>query len=165
MRAGDRSVLLLFKKGATPDRNAVGAIHIAFGIARSDLATWKHWLAEQGIPVELPKTWKYWGEALYFRDPDGHLPEVVTPGVLSYLLTPPRNERHGKKISRPYIGRLVAKRMGSAFMEPLRNPEAAAREIATSASFHPGSCRPPGLPGTATRRQTTGTEPRSAGDR
>jgi len=37
MRAGDRSVLLLFKKGATPDTDAKGAIHIAFGIARSDL--------------------------------------------------------------------------------------------------------------------------------
>jgi hypothetical protein len=24
------------------------------------------------------KTWKYGGEALYFRDPDGHLLEVVT---------------------------------------------------------------------------------------
>jgi len=24
---------------------------------------------------------KYGGEALYFRDPDGHLLEVVTPGV------------------------------------------------------------------------------------
>ena len=36
MRAGDRSVLLLFKKGATADTDASGAIHIAFGIARSD---------------------------------------------------------------------------------------------------------------------------------
>ena len=83
MRAGDRSVLLLFKKGATPDTDATGAIHIAFGIARSDLTTWEHWLAEQSIPIELRKTWKYGAEALYFRDPDGHLLEVVTPGVWS----------------------------------------------------------------------------------
>ena len=34
MRAGDRSVLLLFKKGATADTFAIGTIHIAFGIAR-----------------------------------------------------------------------------------------------------------------------------------
>ena len=73
MRAGDRSVLLLFKKGATPDTDAAGAIHIAFGIARSDLSKWEHWLAEQGISIELRKTWQYGGEALYFRDPDGHL--------------------------------------------------------------------------------------------
>ena len=37
MRAGDRSVLLLFKKGATADTDATGAIHVAFGIARSEL--------------------------------------------------------------------------------------------------------------------------------
>ena len=83
MRAGDRSVLLLFKRGATADTDATGSIHIAFGIARSDLAAWEAWLAEQGIPIELRKTWNYGGEALYFRDPDGHLLEVVTPGVWS----------------------------------------------------------------------------------
>jgi catechol 2,3-dioxygenase-like lactoylglutathione lyase family enzyme len=81
MRAGDRSVLLLFKKGATPDTDATGAIHIAFGIARPDLITWERWLADQGISIEERKTWKYGGQALYFRDPDGHLLEVVTPGV------------------------------------------------------------------------------------
>ena len=83
MRAGDRNVLLLFKKGGTHDTDATGAIHIAFGIARSDLAAWEKWLGEQGISIELRKTWKYGGEALYFRDPDGHLLEVVTPGVWS----------------------------------------------------------------------------------
>lgn len=83
MRAGDRSVLLLFKKGATANTDASGAIHIAFGIARSELAAWESWLTEQGIAIEFRKTWKYGGEALYFRDPDGHLLEVVTPGVWS----------------------------------------------------------------------------------
>jgi catechol 2,3-dioxygenase-like lactoylglutathione lyase family enzyme len=83
MRAGDRSVLLLFKRGATADTDATGAIHVAFGIARSELRAWEAWLAEQGIAIEQRKTWKYGGEALYFRDPDGHLLEVVTPGVWS----------------------------------------------------------------------------------
>lgn len=83
MRAGDRSVLLLFKKGATTDTDATGAIHVAFGIARSDLKAWEAWLSQLGIPIELRKTWAYGGEALYFRDPDGHLLEVVTPGVWS----------------------------------------------------------------------------------
>ena len=83
LRAGDRSVLLLFKRGATPDTDATGAIHIAFGIARSDLRKWEDWLAEQGIAIESRKIWEYGGEALYFRDPDGHLLEVVTPGVWS----------------------------------------------------------------------------------
>ena len=35
LRAGDRSILLLFKRGATGDTDASGAIHVAFGIARS----------------------------------------------------------------------------------------------------------------------------------
>ena len=83
MRAGDRSVLLLFKRGATPDTDATGSIHIAFGIGRSELAAWEAWLAEQGIVIESRRKWKYGGEALYFRDPDGHLLEVVTPGVWS----------------------------------------------------------------------------------
>jgi catechol 2,3-dioxygenase-like lactoylglutathione lyase family enzyme len=83
MRAGDRSVLLLFKKGATADTNATGAIHVAFSISRSELPAWEAWLSQQGITIESRKTWKYGGEALYFRDPDGHLLEVVTPGVWS----------------------------------------------------------------------------------
>ena len=83
MRAGDRSVLLLFKKGGTADTDATGAIHVAFGIARSEIPAWEAWLAQLGIPIEERKTWKYGGQALYFRDPDGHLLEVVTPGVWS----------------------------------------------------------------------------------
>jgi catechol-2,3-dioxygenase len=83
MRAGDRSVLLLFRKGATRDTDAAGALHIAFAIARSDLTSWENWLAQQGISIEQRKTWKYGAQALYFRDPDGHLLEVVTPGVWS----------------------------------------------------------------------------------
>jgi len=81
MRAGDRSVLLLFKHGGTPDTDACGSIHVAFGIARSDLQAWELWLAELGIPIESRRTWKHGGQAIYFRDPDGHLLEVVTPGV------------------------------------------------------------------------------------
>ena len=83
MRAGDRDVLLLFKRSSTPDTDATGSIHVAFGIARSDLAAWEEWLHEQGIAVESRRTWEYGGEALFFRDPDGHLLEVVTPGVWS----------------------------------------------------------------------------------
>ncbi len=83
MRAGDRSVLLLFKKGANADTDATGSIHIAFGICRSELPAWELWLKEHGVVIESRKTWKYGGEALYFRDPDGHLLEVVTPGVWS----------------------------------------------------------------------------------
>jgi len=69
MRAGDRSILLLFKKGVTANTDATGAIHIAFGIARSELPAWEAWLSQQGIPIEFRKTWKYGGEALYSATP------------------------------------------------------------------------------------------------
>ncbi len=81
LRAGDRSVLLLLKKGGTPGLDASGSAHIAFAIGRSDLPAWEQWLAKQGITIEKRKTWKYGGEALFFRDPDRYLLEVVTPGV------------------------------------------------------------------------------------
>jgi catechol-2,3-dioxygenase len=83
MRAGDRSVLLLFRKGATKDTDAKGSIHVAFAIARTELVAWEEWLGTQQIAIESRMKWKYGGEALYFRDPDGHLLEVVTPGVWS----------------------------------------------------------------------------------
>ena len=83
LRAGDRDVLLLFKRGGTPDTDATGSIHVAFGIARSGLTAWEQWLRREGVAIERRKTWKYGAQALYFRDPDGHLLEVVTPGVWS----------------------------------------------------------------------------------
>jgi catechol-2,3-dioxygenase len=70
MRAGDRSVMLLFKKGGTLDTDAQGAIHVAFGISRSDLPLWNDWLGQLGIAIESRKRWEYGGEAIYFRDPD-----------------------------------------------------------------------------------------------
>jgi catechol 2,3-dioxygenase-like lactoylglutathione lyase family enzyme len=81
LRAGERDVLLLFKRGATRDTDASGSIHVAFAIGRADLSGWETWLAEQRIAIESRQTWKYGGQSLYFRDPDGHLVEVVTPGV------------------------------------------------------------------------------------
>src|SRR6476620_9587826 len=51
LRAGDRDVLLLFKKEATASTDFTGSIHMALGIARLDLAAWEEWLAEQGIPI------------------------------------------------------------------------------------------------------------------
>lgn len=83
MAAGDRSVLLLFKRGGASGSDSTGTIHIAFGIPRFGLDAWRQWLAEMGLPIEEEKTWKYGGQALYFRDPDDNLLEVVTPGVWS----------------------------------------------------------------------------------
>ena len=87
MQAGDRQVLLLFKKGGSRDmvsaHDGDGELHIAFAIAADELAAWEAWLAENGIAVEEKRAWELGGASLYFRDPDRHLLEVATPGVWS----------------------------------------------------------------------------------
>jgi catechol 2,3-dioxygenase-like lactoylglutathione lyase family enzyme len=72
-----------------PSREIVSkwqAVHhniVAFGIAQPELSAWEAWLSQQGILIELRKTWRYDGEAIYFRDSDDHLLEVATPGAWS----------------------------------------------------------------------------------
>lgn len=75
------AVLLLFRKGGTPDTDGDGQLHLAFSIPAPALSAWENWLGENGIPIEKRQTWDRGGQSLYFRDPDGHLLEVVTPGV------------------------------------------------------------------------------------
>jgi catechol-2,3-dioxygenase len=87
MKAGNRQVLLLFKKGGsravpTP-HDGDGELHLAFAIPTAELANWEAWLAENGIAVEEKRTWELGGHSLYFRDLDRHLIEVATPGVWS----------------------------------------------------------------------------------
>lgn len=79
--AGDRHVLLLFRRGGTRDTDARGSIHVAFGISRDSVDQWRDWLRFQKIAVEQHTVWEYGGESLYFRDLDGHLLEVASPGV------------------------------------------------------------------------------------
>jgi len=87
MKAGNRQVLLLFKKGAsrhiTSPHDGDGELHIAFAINPGDLAGWESWLDKNGIAVEEKRTWELGGQSLYFRDPDRHLIEVATPGTWS----------------------------------------------------------------------------------
>ena len=87
MQAGLHQVLLLFRKGASlsiqSPHDGDGNLHIAFAIAASELANWEAWLAENEIPVEEKRTWERGGQSVYFRDPDGHLLEIATPGVWS----------------------------------------------------------------------------------
>ena len=89
---GGRSVLLLFRRGATletvhlpggtiPPHDGSGPIHVAFSVAADDLAAWEARLGEQGVAIEGRTDWPRGGRSVYFRDPDNHLLELVTPGV------------------------------------------------------------------------------------
>src|SRR5215469_1928167 len=87
MKAGNRQILLLFKKGAsraipTP-HDGDGELHLAFAIPAAEMANWEAWLAGNGIAVEEKRTWELGGHSLYFRDLDRHLIEVATPGTWS----------------------------------------------------------------------------------
>ena len=85
LKAGDRQVLLLFRKGGsreiTAPHDGDGQLHLAFAIAAQELEAWESWLARNHIVVEDRRTWEAGGRSVYFRDPDGHLLEVGTPGI------------------------------------------------------------------------------------
>jgi catechol 2,3-dioxygenase-like lactoylglutathione lyase family enzyme len=89
---GGRSVLLLFRRGATletvtlpggtiPPHDGSGPIHVAFSVDADELPAWEKRLNDHGVAIEGRTAWPRGGHSVYFRDPDGHLLELVTPGV------------------------------------------------------------------------------------
>ncbi len=87
-----RQILLLFRQGGAsdplatpggtiPPHDAKGQIHLAFAIGRDELDAWERRLERDGVPVESRVSWTRGGKSLYFRDPDGHLLELATPGL------------------------------------------------------------------------------------
>ena len=42
---------------------------------------WEAQLADAGVAIEGRTKWPRGGESIYFRDPDGHLVELATPGL------------------------------------------------------------------------------------
>ena len=89
---GGKSVLLIFPRGGSletvrmpggtiPPHDGAGPLHVAFAIPKEQLAAWEARLAKHSIAIEGRTTWKRGGESIYFRDPDGHLLELATPGL------------------------------------------------------------------------------------
>lgn len=79
-------ILLLFKKGAstslaTIPHDGSGELHVAFAIAARSLEAWEERLREKRIEIVERTEWERGGTSLYFRDPDGHLVELATPGL------------------------------------------------------------------------------------
>jgi catechol 2,3-dioxygenase-like lactoylglutathione lyase family enzyme len=89
-----RSVLLIFVRGAAketatipggtiPGHDGSGPLHVAFAIGQDELAEWERHLADRGVAIEGTTDWSRGGRSIYFRDPDGHLLELATPGLWS----------------------------------------------------------------------------------
>ena len=87
-----RSVLLIFRRGSAtqtvtipggtiPGHDGSGPLHVAFAIGKDELSRWERHLAENGVAIEGETNWSRGGRSIYFRDPDGHLLELATPGL------------------------------------------------------------------------------------
>jgi len=90
--SGAGRVLLLFTRGATllptvapgvviPPHDGTGPQHVGFAIAAEAYAPWKERLESFEIAIESEGDWPRGGKSMYFRDPDGHLLELITPGI------------------------------------------------------------------------------------
>jgi len=84
-------VLLLFERGSfldtqklpggnIPPHDGGGHLHVAFGVETEQFHAWEVRLSEQGIRVEGRMNWPHGGRSLFFRDPDGHLLELLEEG-------------------------------------------------------------------------------------
>jgi catechol 2,3-dioxygenase-like lactoylglutathione lyase family enzyme len=85
------AVLLLFKTGGTPHsiptpggmsppHDGSGRMHFAFKISAESVEACERELAAQSVAIESKVHWPRGGVSLYFRDPDEHLVELITPG-------------------------------------------------------------------------------------
>ena len=91
--SGANRVLLLFKRGGTltpqpvstggviPPHDGSGPLHIGFAIAAADYDAWCARLRARGVAIESETHWERGGRSVYFRDPDQHLVELITPGI------------------------------------------------------------------------------------
>jgi len=90
--ASGSTVLLLFARGASrlgvttpegtiPGHDGAGPAHVAFAVDRDELDVWESRLTKAGVAIESHVRWDRGGRSIYFRDPEGHSVELVTPGV------------------------------------------------------------------------------------
>lgn len=89
---GGTSVLLLFRRGESlstqswpggtiPPHDGSGPLHICFAVDTEALPSWEDRLNQHDVAIEGRMSWERGGKSLYFRDPDGHLLELMSPGI------------------------------------------------------------------------------------
>ncbi len=88
MGVGGRQVLLVCLRGASKglsetSHDARGQQHVAFAVPAADMDAWESRLKQHGVAIERDRRWERGGRSLYFRDPDGHILELASPGVWS----------------------------------------------------------------------------------
>ena len=93
---GGQNVLLLFERGKSletkvlpgpglpngeiPPHDGSGGLHVCFAVSEDQLPEWETHLSAHDIPIEGRTHWVRGSHSIYFRDPDGHLLELMTPG-------------------------------------------------------------------------------------
>src|SRR5206468_12476305 len=66
---------------ALPQHRGRGPAHVAFGISKETVHPWRQRLAKHDVDLLSDISWETGARSLYFRDPDGHLIELATPGI------------------------------------------------------------------------------------
>lgn len=81
------SVLLCFipehskEKNTPPPHFAYGKQHVAFEVKKDQYDQWKTSIRDGDIEIIQEQDWKNDTRSFYFRDPEGHLLEIVPEGM------------------------------------------------------------------------------------
>jgi catechol 2,3-dioxygenase-like lactoylglutathione lyase family enzyme len=78
---GAATKTVVLPSGTIPGHGGQGLLHVAFAIGKDELERWEAHLASRGVIIEGRNDWERGGRSIYFRDPDGHLLELATPGL------------------------------------------------------------------------------------
>lgn len=80
-RKSETAQTVTLASGTIPAHGGDGPLHAAFAIGKDELPSWETHLASRGVALEGRNSWSRGGHSIYFRDPDGHLLELATPGL------------------------------------------------------------------------------------
>lgn len=85
-RTGSTVLLCFIAEKTRQDKNlpphyGSGQLHLAFEVSPQEYQAWKDKISDAGIAIEHEQAWKNNLHSFYFRDPDGHLLEIVPEGI------------------------------------------------------------------------------------